>query len=161
MNGIFNLVDDSAILGLPTSPLLAVDGAEVPVFIGPCVPYFYTVFLEIAHVGVAFEKPQKFVHDGREMEFLCGDHGESIGEVKSHLVTEDRTCPGTGSVALFHTVVQDVLHQVKVGSHVVPLAGQCGKHLMVVQVNPSAFSFERPSSLLVHCPLPCVNVTKP
>ena len=57
LNGLSNLINDSAILGFPTTPLLAIDRSQVSVFIGPLVPNADTVFLKVLDVRITFEKP--------------------------------------------------------------------------------------------------------
>ena len=64
-DGLLNLVNDSAILGFPFPPLLAIDRSEVSILIGPFVPNPNAVFLEVAHVGVSLQEPEKFMNDGR------------------------------------------------------------------------------------------------
>ena len=63
LHGLAYLVDVAAVVVGPRPPLVAVDMAEVAVFVGPFVPYSDTVFLEIAGVGVPFQEPQQFIDD--------------------------------------------------------------------------------------------------
>ena len=47
----------------PRTPLLSINRTEVAVFVGPFVPDPDFVFLEIADVGLSFEKPEELVND--------------------------------------------------------------------------------------------------
>ena len=47
------LVYAAAVRGGPAAPLVAVDGTQVPVLVGPFIPYGNSVFLEVAYVGAA------------------------------------------------------------------------------------------------------------
>ena len=86
--GARDLVDGSSVVIGPRAPLIAVDMAEVAVGIGPLVPDADAVVLEITDVGVAGEKPEKFVDDALEVKFFCGEEGEAVGEVEPHLIAE-------------------------------------------------------------------------
>ena len=88
LDGLLNLVDDSAVFRLPPTPLLAVHGPQVAVFIRPLVPDANAVFLQVLDVGIALEEPEQFVDDGGKVQLLGGDHRKSVCKVKSHLVTK-------------------------------------------------------------------------
>lgn len=98
-------------------------------FIRPGVPYFDPVFLKIADVRVAFKEPKEFMNNGRQMELLCGDHWESISEVKPHLVSKHREGSSARSVTFFDALVQDVFHQVEVRLHDIPFIAWVGEAL--------------------------------
>ena len=53
------------------------------------------MLLQVVHVGIALEEPQKFVDDAFEVELLRCKQGEAFIEVKAHLIAEgtDCTCP--------------------------------------------------------------------
>lgn len=93
--------------------------SEVAVGRGPLVPDAHTMVLEVAHVGVAVEKPQQLVDDGFEMQFLGGEQGEALFEVESHLIAEHRAGAGAGAVGFLHPVVHDVAEQIEILFHVI------------------------------------------
>ena len=113
-NRLLHLVDDTSIFGFPTAPLFSINGTQIPVFIGPFVPYSDTVFLEILDVCIALEKPKQFMNDGGQVKFLGGHHRKTFGEVEAHLVAKDRCRPSSSSVTFVSAVGQDVPHQLKV-----------------------------------------------
>lgn len=47
------LVDGSAVIVGPRTPLMAIDRAKVAIFVGPLVPDGYTVVVEVFYVRVA------------------------------------------------------------------------------------------------------------
>lgn len=75
---LFNLVDESAVVSRPRTPLIAVDMPEIAVGISPLVPYRHLVVMEILHVGVTLKKPQKLVDDALEMHLLGGQQREAF-----------------------------------------------------------------------------------
>ena len=52
-----NLIDVTAVRRFPVAPLLAVDRAEIALFVGPFVPDADLVLLQPADIGVAAQKP--------------------------------------------------------------------------------------------------------
>ena len=64
------------------------------------------------NVGVAFEKPEQFVDDGFQMEFLGGEQGEAIVKVKAHLVSEYADGPRSGTVFFLDAFVENALAEV-------------------------------------------------
>ena len=50
LDGLLNLVDDSAVFRHPPTPLLAVHGPQIAVFICPLVPDANAVFLQVLDV---------------------------------------------------------------------------------------------------------------
>ena len=104
LNRLGNLVDEATVVVRPGTPLEAIDMSQVAILVGPLIPYSHTVFLQIFHIGVAFEKPQQLVDNRLQMQFLGGKQRESVGEVESHLVAENAACAGAGAVAFECTV---------------------------------------------------------
>jgi len=74
----FDLVDYPSVIGLPLSPLFAVDGPEFALLIDPFVPDPDLVVLQIAYVGVSREEPQQLVDDAGPVHPLRGHDGKSI-----------------------------------------------------------------------------------
>lgn len=117
VDSLGNLVDGSAVVVGPGAPLIAVDMSEIAILVRPLVPYPYAVFLKVMHVGVAFEKPQKLMDDGLEMQFLGCYERKAVGEAEAHLIAEYRECSGTRSVGLYRSVLEDMLEQINVLFH--------------------------------------------
>src|SRR5204862_7145457 len=59
----FNLIDDGTIGAPPVGPLRAVNATKVPVPVSPLIPNHYAVFVQVAHVCFAAEKPEQLVDD--------------------------------------------------------------------------------------------------
>ena len=53
VGGVLYLVDMSAFVIGPRASLIAIDMAQIAVFVGPFVPNAHAVFLQIVHIGVA------------------------------------------------------------------------------------------------------------
>ena len=51
------------------------------------------------------------------MQFFGGDHRETFGQIKSHLVAKNGFCPCAGTVSFVRPFLQDVPHQVQVSVH--------------------------------------------
>ena len=47
------LVDESSVVVGPRTPLVSIDRTEFAVLVSPFVPDSHTVFLQVAHIGVA------------------------------------------------------------------------------------------------------------
>src|SRR5436190_15913418 len=94
-----NLIDDGTVSAPPVSPLRAVDAAEISVSVGPFIPNRDAVFVQVAHVRFAAEKPEQLVTDRFEMELLRGEEGKSRAcgtQIETRLRAEHResSCPG-------------------------------------------------------------------
>ncbi len=116
-DGFRYLVDRAADIVGPRTPLIAVDMAEIAVRTGPFVPYPHTVFLQIAHIGIAAQKPQQFVYNRLEMQLLGSDEREALVEVETHLVAEHRFGAGAGAIGFHHSVVEYMLKKVEILFH--------------------------------------------
>jgi len=64
------------LLGAPFPPLVAVDGPQVSVFIGPLVPNGDVILMKIFHIGIPVKKPQQLMDDGPHMALFGGDQGK-------------------------------------------------------------------------------------
>jgi hypothetical protein len=111
---ILDLVDRPAIRLRPRAPLLAVDGAELAVLVGPLVPDRHAVLLEGAHIRVAGDEPEQFVDDRFQMHLLGGEKRKPLLEVEPHLIAEDAARSGAGAVAPVDAMVEDVLEKVQI-----------------------------------------------
>ena len=103
--------------GRPTSPLVAIYRPQIATWVGPFVPDAHPVFAEIFDVGIALKKPEQFVNDGFEMDFLGGNQGESLRQIEAHLVAKDADRAGAGPVVFFGAGCQHVAHQVEILFH--------------------------------------------
>ena len=72
-----DLVDVCSIGRRPGTPLMSVNRAEIAILVGPLVPDRHAVFLQVAGICVAVEKPQKFMNDRTQMQFFGGQQGEA------------------------------------------------------------------------------------
>lgn len=62
------------------------------------------------------------------MQFFGGEEGETLLQVKAHLVPENTQGASTGAVILSGPVMQDVAHQLKIlfhGEPILPRFGRC------------------------------------
>ncbi|MNE28858.1 hypothetical protein D3C80_1223160 [compost metagenome] len=111
---LLDLVDALAVRRGPGAPLLAIDGAEVAVLVGPFVPDADAVVFQPADIGLATEEPQQLDEDRARVQLLGGQKGEALGQVKTDLTTEDAERPGAGAVVAAHAVVENVAQQVEI-----------------------------------------------
>ena len=112
-----NLVDMPAVGCRPTAPLVAVDGAQFTVGRSPLVPDGHLVVVQVLDVRVACQKPQQFVNDGTQVEFLDGQQRESFVQIETHLITEDALGARSRAVALHSTVGHDLAQQIEILFH--------------------------------------------
>ena len=55
-----DLINVSSVGSGPGAPLIAVNGTQVAVFVGPLVPDRHTIFVERMNVRITFQKPEQF-----------------------------------------------------------------------------------------------------
>ena len=91
---------------------MAVDGAQLAVFVGPFVPDAHAMFLQIAHVGIALQEPQQLIDDAFQVQFLGGEHGEPVVEVVAALCAEDADGACSRAVALLGSLAEDAVKYV-------------------------------------------------
>ena len=61
LDDLLYLVHGAAVGHGPRTPLLAIDGPQISIFVGPCVPNADPILLEVSDVGRPLEEPEKFV----------------------------------------------------------------------------------------------------
>ena len=123
------LIDMPAARRGPRTPLVAVHGPQVTVLVRPLVPDGHAVLSQIAHVGVAGDKPQQFVNDRLGVQLLGREERKSGTEVEAHLVAEDRQRPRTRAVVLALTVVAHMAHEIEVLAH----RGRAATHAILAE----------------------------
>src|SRR3954463_2610823 len=77
-----DLVDVTAVRGLPVAPLLAIDRAEIAFIVGPLVPDADVAVLEPADVRVAAQEPEKLDDDRAEVQFLRRQQWKTLTEIE-------------------------------------------------------------------------------
>src|SRR5262249_37555951 len=83
-----DLIDGAAAGRRPRTPLLAVNRTKITILVGPFVPDGDAVVVEILDVGVTGEKPQQFMDDRFQMQFLRGHQRKAVAEIEAHLMPE-------------------------------------------------------------------------
>jgi hypothetical protein len=101
----------------PVAPLLAIDRTQIAVFIRPFVPDAHLVFLQIADIPVAAQKPQQFVNDRAQMQLLGGEHWEIFPQIKPGLRAKHGIRARARAVGLELSVIEDVPQQIEVLNH--------------------------------------------
>jgi hypothetical protein len=112
-----DLVDLAAVAAGPVPPLLAVDRAELAVFVGPLVPDADLVFLQIGDVGLPAQEPQQLVDDRAQVQLLGRDQWKAVLEIEAHLPAEHAAGAGTGAVGFAAAVFEHVPQQVEIVLH--------------------------------------------
>ena len=105
---IRKLIDGTSVRSRPAAPLMAVHRAQVAVFVSPFVPDSHSMVLEIFHVCVSRDEPQKLIDDRFQMDLLGRQERESLAEVIAHLIAEHTLRAGTGAVRLHGSVFADM-----------------------------------------------------
>ena len=102
---------------LPATPLLAVDRAEITIFIGPFIPDRDVIFLQIPNIRIAADEPQKLVNDGPRMKLLCRQQRKPRPKVKAHLMPEHGPCASAGAIAAVNTFFEYAGQEIKILLH--------------------------------------------
>ena len=114
---IGNLVDSTTIVVGPGAPLMSLDGSEVAIFVGPLVPNSHSMLLQIVHIGVSLEEPEELVDDGLGVQLFGCEQGETLFEVKGHLMTEDADGASAGAVVAAVAFGEDAVGQIEILFH--------------------------------------------
>ena len=123
IHSLLYLVDMSTRIVGPGTPLVSIDMTQVTCLgVGPLVPDTHAMLLEVTHIGVTLQEPEKFVDDGLEMNLLGGEQRKALLKVITALMTKnaDGTC--TCAVMLLHALIKYLLHQIKILSHNIGIA---------------------------------------
>ncbi len=67
---------------------MAVDWAEVAIFISPLIPNRDPVVLEILDIRIPRYEPQKLIDYGFKVHLFGGQKRETLAQIKPHLVAE-------------------------------------------------------------------------
>ena len=112
-----DLVDVPAVGRRPGAPLVAVDGAEVAVGVGPLVPDRDAAVLEPLDVGVAAQEPQQLAEDRAGVDLLGGHQREALGRSKRIWWPKTLSVPVPVRSPFSTPVVEDPLEEVEVRLH--------------------------------------------
>ena len=112
-----DLVNHSAVRGFPATPLLTINRAQLALRGRPAIPDGYPVFFQVTDIGVTGQEPQQLVNNRAQVQFLGGEHGETLAQVVTHLIAKHRIGAGTGTVFLVGAVLADVTKQIKILLH--------------------------------------------
>src|SRR6185503_20170397 len=105
----------------PRPPLIAVHGTQLAVGIGPFIPDGYAMLVQKADIRVALQEPEQLIDDRLEVNLLGRQQREAAREVETQLRPEYAQSARPGAIALAHTVMENVLHQVEILAHAVSL----------------------------------------
>lgn len=70
---VVDLIDGAAVPGWPGRPLLAIDRPQLPLVGRPFVPDGHAVFVQPSDIGIPAEKPDQFIGNAFEVQFLGGE----------------------------------------------------------------------------------------
>ena len=107
----------SAIVVGPRAPLVAIDMPQIAIFIGPLIPYAHSVVLQIFNIGVACQEPQQLVYNRLQVQLFGCEQGETLLQVKTHLITKGTDSTRSGTVVFACTIVENVLQEVEILFH--------------------------------------------
>src|SRR6185503_6001254 len=115
-----DLVDRAPVKGAPITPLSSINPAKVAIGIGPLVPDGYLVLVQIFHVRVAIQKPEKFKDDRFEVEFFGREQRETICQRKPGLCSENRVGASTRAVRFILPLLKNQAQQLEILNHNIP-----------------------------------------
>src|SRR5207237_10149643 len=95
---LVDLVDRPLVFGAPGAPLGSINSTEIAVRVRPFIPNRHAVLVEVLNICVAAEKPEQFVDDRLEVQFLGGNKRESILKRETRLGAKNGVGPGAGPV---------------------------------------------------------------
>lgn len=96
---------------------MSIDGSEVAIFVGPLVPNSHSMLLQIVHIGVSLEEPEELVDDGLGVQLFGCEQGETLFEVKGHLMTEDADGASASAVVAAVAFGEDAVGQIEILFH--------------------------------------------
>ena len=96
---------------------MAVDRSEIAVFIRPFIPDRHTMVLKILYIRISCNKPQQFIDDGLEMNFLGCQERKTFAQVITHLITEHTLGAGSGAVTFHSSVFTDMFQKFEILLH--------------------------------------------
>ena len=117
VNQLGNLVNAAALAIRPGAPLAAVHGPQVAILIGPLIPDAHASLLQPAHIGTAFQKPEKLVNDRAQMQFLGREAREALAQITANLPTEHADSARAGPVFPAHPVGEHIIKQCQILMH--------------------------------------------
>ena len=97
--------------------MLAVDGTEFAIGIGPFIPDADAPLLQPFHIGLAAQEPEQLDDDGADVELLGGDKRKALRKIETHRASEHAARASARAVAAIDAVVEDVLEQVVILAH--------------------------------------------
>jgi hypothetical protein len=77
-------------------------------FIGPFIPDPYPVFFEVLNIGITLQEPEQLMDDAFGVHFFRGNQGESIFQVKPHLVPKHTQGASSSAVAFLSALIQNM-----------------------------------------------------
>jgi hypothetical protein len=116
-NEIADLIDHLSIFSFPASPLLAIDGTEIAIGVGPFIPDPDAVFFQVGDIGLALEEPKQLIDDAFHVNLLGSHERKPLLQVKAHLVAETALRSRTCSVRFMGTRVKDMMKEIEVLLH--------------------------------------------
>ena len=96
---------------------MSIDGAKLPVGVGPLIPDRDAAFFQPRNVRVATQEPQQFIDDRADMDLFRRHQGEALREVEPHLASEQTPRANAGTVIPVDAVVEDFVEQLQIRTH--------------------------------------------
>lgn len=127
---IGNLIDRAPVRSGPGTPLFGINRAELPPFIRPFVPNRDAVILEILNIGVPLQEPEKFIDDRFEMDLFGRQEGETVIQIKTHLITEGADCSHTRTVFFLLPIGEDVPEKGEIWLHKIMISQKGARPLL-------------------------------
>src|SRR5262249_6387618 len=101
----------------PASPLVAINGSQLPVFVSPVVPNRGVLSQVVVNVGGSTQKPEQLPRYAIEQHLFSREKRKALSEVVLCLEPKGRNRPGTGAILSALTVCQYVSNQFQVCFH--------------------------------------------
>jgi hypothetical protein len=107
-----NLVERTAVSRRPRAPLIAIHWSQFALFIRPLIPNRHAVFVQIANVGVAPQKPKQFMNNRAQMQLLRRHRRKALAQIEAHLIAKHTQRAHPRSIFPSHTIFQYMSHQI-------------------------------------------------
>ena len=73
--------------------------------------------MQIPDIGISLDKPQQFVYNRAQMDFLGRQERESLRKVEPHLIAENGLRACARPVGLYMSVIHDMLQKLQILLH--------------------------------------------
>jgi hypothetical protein len=115
---IFYLFDEGYEFSIPFWRIpweLSISSGFFEIFgICPFIPDLDVILYEWTDIGLTRDKPEKFMDDSSHEDLLGSKKWKRTREIKSHLMTKNRTSSDTSTIAPIYTSIENFLKEIEI-----------------------------------------------